>query len=524
VDAPDRLYRITRAHIVTHNTVVMAHMIDRHLRGVTTGRVAVLVHRDELVQQTLAKVHSVAPDLSTGVVKAGRNEIDADVVVISVQTIARERRLHAIPADHFSLVICDECHHVSADSYVRALTYFGCIEGMTPFCGFTATLTRMDKRGLGDVIEHVADKRDILWGIRSGHLTDIRPYTTAVDALNLGGVARSSGDFQSSALGSAMVKAHAPAAMARTIAERAPDRQGVSFWPTVATAHLAAHELRTHGRSAAVITGDTSSEERALIFKRVRHGEIQDLVNVMVLTEGFDLPQLSYVAVGKITLNTGLLVQMLGRGLRLSPGKTDCLAFLLEGSSPIPLASLVDLSETTIRQIADGEGLAEAADRQEREDATAEGRVAAVRVTAMDLFARSSSDWMRTERGFWFLPVTNWLIGLIPETELEETYRVVQVWDGKGISQKSRTVWTGMTLEYGMAMGESLAEELDPALTLRSKAASWKRKKSVPVTDAQLSVLRGVPGADRLTKVEASAMISRMFASRKLDRLKVLPT
>jgi hypothetical protein len=142
----------------------------------------------------------------------------------------------------------------------------------------------------------------------------------------------------------------------------------------------------------------------------------------------------------------------------------------------------------------------------------------------MDLFARSSSDWMRTERGFWFLPVTNWLVGLIPETELEETYRVVQVWDGKGISQKSRTVWTGMTLEYGMAMGESLAEELDPALTLRSKAASWKRKKSVPVTDAQLSVLRGVPGADRLTKVEASAMISRMFASRKLDRLKVLPS
>ena len=92
-------------------TIIFAHQVVEDARK---GRVLILVHRDELVHQTLDKLQQLAPDLSVGIVKADRNEVDAPIVLASVQTLARPSRLHQL-AQHWQLIIVDECHHVDGD-------------------------------------------------------------------------------------------------------------------------------------------------------------------------------------------------------------------------------------------------------------------------------------------------------------------------------------------------------------------------------------------------------------------------
>lgn len=516
-------------------TVVMCHLIARSLQP--GQRAAVIVHRDTLVKQTVRKLHSIAPHLSIGVVKAERNEVDHDVVVISVQTIARLARLDRIPPEHFALIVCDECHHGSAESYVRAFRYLGCYTpGSTRLVGFTATLVRADKRGLGSVFTEVFHSLDILWGIRNGYLVEPRGKTLTVDALDLDrDVTRVGGDYGKGSLGAAMVKAHAPAVFARAIAEHAADRQGIAFWPTVDAAYAFQAECTGLGIVCEVVEQNVSYGARDVIHADVESGRVQVISNVMTETEGLDIPQLSFVADGSPSSNVGLMIQKIGRGLRphrpsspdspfpwMRSPKQDCLVFRLEGATTLRLASLVDLSPVVIKTIKDGESLTDALERQEAEDSGVKARIKRVRVTDADLFAKSSSEWIQTVKGYWFLPCQNWLVVLYPEDTTRQTFMVGKVWDGKDRrrSQPSEKIWDGMTLEYGMAMAESLAEELDPALTLRSRSASWKTRKNAPATEAQISAARGVGirHPEDFTKVELSYRLSKVIGSRKLDR------
>lgn len=513
-------------------TVVMSHLIVRALRP--GKRVAVIVHRDSLVKQTVRKLHSIAPHLSVGVFKAERRELDVDVVVISVQTIARVNRLHEIPADYFQFVIIDECHHASAESYVRALKYFGCYtEGGPRVVGFTATLVRADQRGLGSVFSEVFHSLDILWGIRNGWLVEPRAQTVTVDALDLDDVDRVGGDFGKGSLGRAMVRAHAPAVFARWVADHGSDRQGIAFWPTVDAAYAFASECSALGIVCAVVEQNVPYDERDRIHADVESGRIQVISNVMTETEGLDIPQLSFVLDGSPSTNIGLMIQKIGRGLRphraVNPAspypwmrkpKTDCLVVRLEGASRLRLASLVDLSDVVIRTVKDNETLSEAIDREASEDADTKARIKKVTVTDADLFAQSSSDWLQTAKGYWFLPTQDWLITLYPEDNTFQSFMVGKVWNGRGRTRKGEKVWGGMTLDYGMAMAESLADELDPVGTIASRNASWKKRKNVPATDAQQGMARavGIKVPDGATKVELSHLISTVMGTRKLDR------
>jgi superfamily II DNA or RNA helicase len=544
--------------------VVIAHLIERTIRN--GGRVAVMVHRDRLVKQLSATIHTVAPGLSIGVVQAERHEIDHHVVMISVQTIAPENgnRLNAIPADHFSLVIVDECHHASAEGYVRALRYFGCYDEpekcarcdggsayggactdclgtgslsrppRTRLTGFTATLVRADKRGLGSVFEKVSHSLDILWGIRNGYLVEPRGKTLTVDALDLDDVARTGGDYQVGALGRAMVQSHAPAVFARAIKDHAGDRQGFQYWPTKDAAYAFKAECDALGITCAVIEEHVPTAERDRIYANVAAGHIQVISNVRTETEGIDIPQMSFVGDGSPTSNVGLMIQKIGRGLRvhrsvstasqypwMRKAKTDCLVFRLAGATTVKLASLTDLSSVVIREIKDDETLTEAIDREAGEDEDTRARIRKVTVTDADLFAKSSSDWLQTTKGYWFLPTSDWLIAMYPEDLAWQTFKVGKVWVGKGRRRPSEKVWGGMTLDYGMAMAESLAEELDPVGTLASRKASWKQRKSAPATEAQISYARGslgIKNADQMTKVELSHLMSTVIGTRKLDR------
>lgn len=490
-------------------TVIFAHLIkDAHAAGV---KAIILVHRDELVQQAAQKIHSVAPNMSIGIVKASRNETDADVIIASVQTLARESRRVSVTG--IGLVIVDECHHAVARTYKDVLTHFGCFDS-TPAIGFTATLERADRLGLGDVWQEVAYKRDILYGIRCGYLTDVKGLAVTVEDLELDDVSQSRGDYQEGALGSALLEANSGYYISRAYKEHAANRQGILFAPTVDSAYQFAADLNSSGIKTEVIAGHTPLEDRVLIYKKYREGEIQVLSNCMVLTEGFDMPQASCAVIARPTQSNALYVQMVGRVLRPWPGKADALVLDVVGvTGNMRLASIASLSETTIK-IKPEETLAQAAARSEGEiQEAAEKKRGNLTATQVDLFDRSHSAWLQTYQGKWFIPTRDHTFFIWPEPE--GTYKVGQC----GAHNTQGGIWhvQGVTIEYAMAWAEQLAEETDPMVASRN--SSWRRKKQKPSQPQKdLAMRLGLSIEDGMTKNEVSNLISVHFASRLLDR------
>jgi superfamily II DNA or RNA helicase len=517
-------------------TVVFAHLIRQALAE--GRRPIVLVHREELAQQAAEKIRAVAPDVEVGIVKAERDEVSADVVVASVPTLARQRRMGrylAATVGAKRLVVVDECHHAAARTWVEVLTAlgaFGATATDTPapdtlVAGFTATMSREDGRGLGDIWEKVSYTRDILYGIDNGYLTDVRGKAVTVDGLDLGTVARSRGDYQDGQLGEALEKSGAGEVIANAYVEHASDRPGVLFAPTVATAHSFADDLNAAGIRTEVITGTTSTEDRNLIYKRYAAGDTQVLSNCMVLTEGWDAPFASCAVIARPTSSAGLYTQMVGRVLRPFPGKADALVLDVVGvAARHALRSIVDLTKTNVT-VEDGESLAEAIEREaaERESRPADkGRAAGIIAAQdVDLFHRSTSVWLQTEDGKWFIPTRDWTYFLWPQTggTLWNIGRV-PTFQAQRRDRTLRGGWVreGLDIGYAMALGEAEAASTDS--TVSSKSASWRTRKQGP-SDAQLAMSASwrIEITEGMTKAQVSDLISIKIATKDLKRFKV---
>lgn len=326
-------------------TVVIANLISTFRAANPNAKVLVLAHREELVTQAADKIASWNPGLSVGIVKARRNEIEAAVIVASVQTLRSAKRREALGS--VGLVIIDECHHAAAKTYLDIVRALGGFDGV-PVAGFTATLERNDLLGLGDIWQGVAYRKDIAYAIEHGYLVAPQTIRVELQSLNLDGVAKTGGDYSSAALGEAMHDAKGPSAIAAAFRIHAGARQGVIFAPTVALAHEISDALSALSVTNAVISGDTPSALREDIYAATRAKRVQVLVNVMVLTEGFDMPQLEVAVIARPTSSRSLYVQMVGRVLRLHPGKHRALVIDVVGASHgMTLASAADLSTSS---------------------------------------------------------------------------------------------------------------------------------------------------------------------------------
>lgn len=316
----------------TGKTVLFASEIADRAAG---GRVLVLAHRDELIQQPLEALARVAPGLEVGTVKAAANEAACRVVVASVQTLARPKRLEAYAAQGApALVITDECHHAVASTYRGIYEALGAGTDTGPLhLGYTATPQRLDEVGLEAVFAEVAFARDIREMVIAGWLVEPRGRIVAV--MDLAGVRRNeSGDYSDSGLDEAFDD-RAVQAIAAAWHTYAANRTTVAFTPTVRTAEAladAAAGLVGAGR-VAVVHGGTPPDERRDILRRLKAGELRLVANCMVLTEGFDGPNIDCILVARPTKSEALYTQMVGRGLRLYPGKDDCLVLDVTGIS-----------------------------------------------------------------------------------------------------------------------------------------------------------------------------------------------
>lgn len=485
-------------------------------------RVIVLAHRDELVDQAIGKLRALLPaDTSVGKVKAADNDIDADVMVCSVQTLASARRLAALAGDARSaygkvgLIITDECHHAAAASYQKVYDAFPDALHL----GVTATMARGDGVGLGSVWEDVVFKRSVLWMMKRGYLTDVEARSVSVD-IDMSGVKTSRGDYQAGDLGQALMESEAHRPIAQAYVDHAKDRRGIVFTPTVETAHATAEELNTAGVKTAVVSGETPRDERRRIFDDFRTGKVQVLSNCMVLTEGFDAPWAEVAVIARPTQSQPLYVQMVGRVLRPWPGKERALVLDVVGASASnKLRTLIDLEPGRVQGVKEGETLQEAEEREEEEaNATvvrpAESPSFQLKVKDVGLFAGSDHAWVTTPKGVLYINCGERYVFLWPSPKEPGTWDVCHA-ATKGREPWQRTEYQGLELGAAMAWGEAVSEDFYAGFSTR-RSASWRKGKP---SDAQLEFAQrlGIPGAESMGKGDLSAAIDVVMGARFFD-------
>lgn len=296
-------------------TIVFCRVTEDQVRE--GGRVLILAHRGELLEQAADKLYRVT-GLRCAVEKAEEHSRDSwyRVTVGSVQTMMRESRLAQFPADWFDSIIIDEAHHVLADSYQRVLDHFPDAQVL----GVTATPDRGDMRNLGSVFESLAYEYTLPKAIKEGYLCPIKAQTIPLK-LDLSGVGVQSGDFKAGDLGTALD----PYLMqiADEMTKICRDRKTVVFLPLVKTSQKFRDILNSKGFRAAEVNGN--SDDRAQVLADFDAGKYNVLCNSMLLTEGWDCPSVDCIVVLRPTKIRSLYAQMVGRGTRLSSGKDHLL-------------------------------------------------------------------------------------------------------------------------------------------------------------------------------------------------------
>ncbi|MBL1228740.1 DEAD/DEAH box helicase [Enterococcus sp. BWB1-3] len=296
-------------------TIVFSKIIEDRVRLGERG--LVLAHRGELLDQASDKLEK-ATGLKTATEKAEQTSIGSffRVVVGSVQTMQREKRLSMFPPDYFDFIVVDEAHHCISDGYQRVLKHFESANVL----GVTATPDRGDMRNLGSYFESLAYEYSLVQAIKEGYLSPIKAVTVPLK-LDLSGVGQQAGDFKTKDLGTALDPYLE--SIADEMLEYCKDRKTVVFLPLVKTSQKFTDILNRKGFRAAEVNGN--SPDRAEILEDFDNDKYNVLCNSMLLTEGWDCPSVDCVIVLRPTKVRSLYSQMVGRGTRLFPGKENLL-------------------------------------------------------------------------------------------------------------------------------------------------------------------------------------------------------
>jgi len=504
----------------TGKTIMFLALLDHLRRTEAMGRALVLVHKIDLTTQPLEKAARYFSDLSfgMGIVQAARNDVAARVIVSTVQSLT-PRRLELIqlngPVTH---IIVDEAHHAVAPIFANVIAQFPDARVV----GFTATPIRADERGLRGVFESVAYRLPIRRAIAEGAL--VKP---TVLAFGVGDDLKSAWDADN----------FLELVLAKWT-EHCAGRPTVAFTSTIEQAHKAAEYFAGHGVPAAAISGETPRRERDAVRAALQAGEIKLVANAQVWTEGTDIPEIAAMLIlRQYKPHDGPFIQMVGRGLRPSPGKTDCVIldfnpradrnFNLEGDL---LGDAIELDQ-------------QAADAEADDDADGEETIgltqmqfgytidpAALTTLVMDYLKYDALDWYSEAPCHFMAGVSAGLSMWIVAPDGERIARAQTLQGGADWQDHMERAyqhlrhWRLYAAESGYdradvtALGvfqdwESAKESADDYALDRLDGKLAKRKagwRADAATDGQIRVLRGLGKrkTDGLTKGLASNMIS----------------
>ncbi len=348
----------------TGKSIVIAKIVSDAVKN-WNGRVIILAHVKELLEQNAGKIRALCPELKIGIFSAGLKSRDTSepVIVAGIQSVYDK----ACDLGAFDLIIVDEAHLIAPDGdgmYRTFLKDMAVINPRVRVIGLTATPYRL-KGGLicqpGNILNEVCYEAGLKEMIQQGYLSPLVSRAGRAEA-NLDDLHVRGGEFIGDEIASAMDTDELVSSACREIVDLTRDRKAVLIFTSSVEhcKHVAEKIKAFSGQECAMVTGETSSGERAEIISRFKGDFIpadlfgtpkpplKFLCNVNVLTTGFDSPNTDCIVLLRPTNSAGLLVQMIGRGTRLSPatGKENCLVLDYGGNilrhGPVDMIAVKD--------------------------------------------------------------------------------------------------------------------------------------------------------------------------------------
>ncbi|KAG6039525.1 hypothetical protein E4U41_002495 [Claviceps citrina] len=371
-------------------TVIFTQLIDKvHARPNGGDRTLILAHRRELVEQAARHCRLAYPgktiEIEMGSIHASGA---ADITIASVQSITSRDRLDKFPPSDFKLVLVDEAHHIVAPGYLKTLRHFGLDqkqEDSPTLVGVSATFSRFDGVKLGAAIDEIVYHRDYVDMITDKWLSDV-VFTTVESSANLSKVRNGAfGDFQTGELSRVVNTDQVNDVTVRSWMAKAAGRKSTLVF-CVDLAHVSGltRRFRDYGFDARFVMGDTAKVERGEILEAFKKGEFPVLVNCGVFTEGTDIPNIDCIVLARPTRSRNLLVQMIGRGMRLHPGKKNCHIIDLVSSLDTGIVTTPTLFGLDPNELVDEASVSDMRDLKERkseqearaQDSSSPGRAA----------------------------------------------------------------------------------------------------------------------------------------------------
>lgn len=473
----------------------------------------VLAHREELLTQAKQKIKMINPMADVGILQAANLDgLYSQICVASVQTARQPHRIAALKRRGFQLVIVDEAHHVTAtNTYGMILKDLGVMdEGNDKLLvGVTATAFRGDGVALGGVFDKITYERTILAMIRGGYLCDARGRSVKTMA-DLSGVHTKGGDFATAELSLAVNTQERNAVIVKSYHEHAEGRKAIVFCVDIKHSQDMAEAFRAAGINAAAVWG--AMDGRAETLRDYADGRVQVVCNCNVLTEGFDDPSTAAILLARPTKSRVLYIQMVGRGLRLSPGKTDCLvldfADMAGRHSLCSLATLVGVNAKF--KVKNDQTLLEAVEENEATEIWKKERIGSVSSEEVELFERSRFVWTPTEKGHYVLRISDdeelWIRKIASE--------YVPFSMRKGEEKAAPLSEMKLSLGYAQGVAEDYARLNARNMKLIDRSAKWRKKAATPKQLEQLKKWK-VPYQDDISAGEASELISMEVERRK---------
>jgi DNA repair protein RadD len=320
-------------------------MMDAYKKFPRT-RILMATHQRELIEQDYRALMTLWPEAPAGIYSAGlnRKQTHQPIIFAGVQSIYRVIEKF----DAFDMLIVDEAHLISKNASTMYGKLISVLREKNPslkIIGLTATPYRLDSGSLldGDMFDGIAFNLPVTRLIEQGHLSPLISKSPGAQ-IDMTGAKIRMGDYVKDEMQSRAGAVTQEAV--REIVDKGIDRKSwLAFCVSVEHATDVCDEIRSHGVSAAVVTGDTPKDVRDRLLCEYKAGHIRALCNVNVLTTGFDAPQTDLLAFLRPTKSTGLYVQMAGRGMRIAPGKENCLvldfAGVVDEHGPIDLIPLI---------------------------------------------------------------------------------------------------------------------------------------------------------------------------------------
>ncbi len=553
----------------TGKTVIFSQLPKMIKNRAAGKRMLAVAHREELLDQGAGQLETWNPDLRIDVEQAKRKASPhADVIVASIQTLsASPKRLELLGPESIGLLVIDEAHHATARTYVKLMSRFGLapdIEGLefpslesksikretanafrgfkpqpgSPYLiGFTATPHRGDAIGLEYVIDEITFSRTIEEMMRAEWLCKIRGkriQSWSIIGEILKGIKQSHGDFAVGQLEDAVnIKVRNQLAVDSYL-QYAPGRRTLVFCVGVSHAEAMCAAFKEANVNAEYVIGATPKDLRQDTIAKYRAGEIDVLVNCMVLTEGFDAPETNCIIMARPTQSSSLYTQMVGRGTRIAPGKDDLLVLDIVDAGRVGVSSLNSLFGLPPEVEVDEEtDMLEAIDEMEEifsecpdvdiDDLLNAKSMKEAMMMARDVNPLREADmpdhleaaytWVKTQYGY-ALSVEGAIVGVVINALGQGTVKV------KERGQASLFLSFEQTEQSAIDFAEEYVREAYPgAMMLITKGAAWRQAaEGQPATEKQAALIERmkIKTPENPTKAMATVLISRAMARRAM--------